>query len=282
MSIFDCFVGVLSSSHSSLALLKRRVSLSPDLLIECETEKEQEIEVVRELKESLSSWEGLGLYFQDIDSAMLAGELRNLRENAIRDEKEALRIIQLLEEKSCNKLSKIRRGEELAVRLLEYYPRVIRRKEALLSKSQWKKKIVQRLLKDDTLERLSLSTALQDETFLLEEVLKELLKKMDKESPGKVWEMCSLLQEVEWGSRSVTTIDIDGCDGLYDFLMSIFERAEGYDFYTKRWTRHRDQTVDQAESTIEELAWKARQTLIKLLEEWERDHRLRGEKGGRR
>ena len=284
MSIFNCFVDVMSSLHNSLVLLKRQVSLAnPYWLVEREAEYEREVEVVRELKESLSSWEELGFYFHDMDSEILTEELRDLRESAIQDGEEALNIIQLLKEGSFKDLCRIRqRGKELAVRLLEYYPRAIHREEALLSKSWWIRKVVKCLLRDDTLDRLSHSTAMGDEASLLKEVLKELLEQLEEQSPRKVSEMCSLLEEVEWGTHFVTTIDVDECDALYDYLMSIFERAEGYDFYTRTWTGHRDQTMDEAQSKLEDLARKARQALIKLLEEWERDHELRGEKGGRR
>lgn len=266
----------MSSLHNSLVLLKKQASFSPYLEIEREVEYEREIEVVRELKESLSSWGELGLYFEDLDSEILTWELRDLRERAIQDGEEALKIIQLLKEKSSEDFSIIKqRGEKLAVRLLEYYPKVICHNQALLSKSQWRRKVVKHLLKDDLLDSVSNSAAMDDEASLLKEVLKELLEKLEEQTPGKVYEMCSFLEEMEWGTHSVTTIDLNGFNDLYDYLMSIFERAEGYDFYTGTWTGDRRQTMEEAESKWEELAEEARQALIKLLEEWLRHHNSR-------
>lgn len=263
----------MSLVHNTLVLSEKRFSSSQSLLVERETERERETEVVRELKESLSSWGGLGFFFQDLDAEVLAEEMRELKESASRDKEEAFDIIRLLDEGSSSDLQRIRqRGKILALRLLEYYPEVIRQKEDLLSKSRWRSDVVSRLLREDTLHRLSRSTNMGDEALLLGEVLRGLVEKLDEEEPGRVQQVCSLLEDVEWGTQTVTTIDIEGFDRLYDFLMSIFERAEGYDFYSGSWTGNRDQTMDEAESKLEELAGTAREALVKLLDEWEREH----------
>ena len=271
----------MSLVHNTLVLSERRASFGPSLLIEREAEVEREIEVVRELKESLSSWEELGFYFQDMDTEILTEELRELKESAVKDIEEAQDIIQFLEKGSLPDFQRIRRrGEKLASRLLEYYPPVIRRKEALLSKCQQRKTAVERLLREDTLDRLSHSTVMGDEGSLLKEVLRGLVEQLERKEPGKVLEMCSLLEDVEWGTETVTTIGIEGFDSIYDFLMSIFERAEGYDFYAGTWSGRRDQTRYEAESKLEEMAREARLALIKLLEEWEREEIHQGDKSG--
>ena len=271
----------MSSVHNTLILSEKGLSFSPNLLVERETEREREIEVVRELKESLSSWEELGFYFQDMAAEILEEGLRELKENAAKNVEEAQDIIQFMENGSFSGLRVRQRGEELAVRLLQYYPQVIRCKEALLSKSQQRRRVVKRLLREDTLDRLSHCTIMGDECSHLNEVLRGLVEQLEEQEPGKVWRLCSLLEDVEWGTQTASTIDIEGFDRLYDFLMSIFERAEGYDFYSGTWTGSRDQTRYEVESKVEEIAREARLALIKLLEEWEREHRHQGERRGR-
>ena len=281
MRIVYCFVDLMSLVHNTFVHSERRVSFSPGLLVEHETEVEREIEVVRELKESLSSWEELGFYFQDMDTEIISEEIRELRKNAVRDYEEAQHIIRLLEKNTSSDLQRTRgRGEELAVGLLKYYPQVIRRKETLLSKSWRRRRIVKHLLKEDILDRLSRSTVLGDEASLLNEVLNGLVEQLEIEEPGRAWKLCSLLEDVEWGTQTASTIDIEGFDRIYDFLMSIFERAEGYDFYSGTWTGSRDQTNYEAETRLEEIGREARLALIGILEEWEREHSLRGEQDG--
>ena len=281
--IVYCFVDFMPLVHNTLVLSERRVSFNPNLLVERETEVEREIEVVRELKESLSSWDELGFYFQDMDTEIINEELRELKESAVKDCKEAQRIIQLLGKENPSDLQRIRRrGEELAVRLQKYYPQAISRMKVLLSKSQRRRGQVRHLLKEDTLDRLSRSTILGDETSLLNEVLEGLVEQLEKQEPGRALELCSLLEDVEWGTQTASTIDIDGFDSVYDFLVSIFERAEGYDFSTGMWTGSRDQTRYEGESKIGEIAREARLALIGLLEEWKREHRsIEGEQRGR-
>ena len=268
----------MSLGHNTLVLSNTRFSLGFNLLVEHETEVEHEIEVVRELKDNLSSWEELGFYFQDMDTEILKEELRDLKDNAAKDIDKARNIILLFGNEKLSNLQTIKlKAEKLATRLLRYYPRVIRQKESLLSKAYQRRRLVKQLLSEDTFDRLSRSTVFGDEGFLLNEVLKELVEQLDEQQAGNVWKLCTLLEEVEWGTQTASTINIEGFDRVYDFLMSIFERATGYDFYKGSWTGDRGQVSYESESMVEEIARKARLALMELLDEWERENESNGE-----